>query len=172
MGGEKITTDLANYKLTTDGLGPLRVGMSYAEFAKLGLRYDKPNFAQSEWCALIELAVPKGISLKFTKEEPEGYRLSTVIISQPTFRTLSDAHVGNTEAELKRLYGSRLAFEREATEWSQGNVGSSGSKDDRVYSVVNQNKTGYMTFYFSKHKVGAIYTGVGTVEVEGSEGCY
>jgi len=162
IGGEKTTPDLTNYKLTTDGLGPLRVGMSYAEFAKLGLRHDKPDLMSTDFCTYVSINGIEGVGIYLTKDAGNEFRLSTVDVQNPAIKTASGAHVGNALAELKRTYAAKLSTQR--IDWPDGDSGH----PDKIW-IVHSDSGRAMAFYpdhGNRNRIGMIYAGSNTIYID------
>ena len=162
IGGEKTTPDLTNYKLTTDGLGPLRVGMSYAEFAQLGLRHDKPDLMGTDFCTYVSINGIEGVGIYLTKDAGNEFRLSTVDVQNPAIKTASGAHVGNALAELKRTYAAKLSTRR--IDWPDGDSG----RPDKIW-IVHSDSGRAMAFYpdhGNRNRIGMIYAGSNTIYID------
>jgi len=161
-GNFAAAADLTDRKLTTDGLGPLRVGMSYTEFAKLGLRHGNPDFRNTDFCTYVSLEGVEGIGVYFTRDAGKEFRLSTVHVQKQDVSTPSGAHVGITLPELKRIYGAKLTTER--IRWPDQDLGL----PERIFQVKSDSGRA-MAFYpddDDKNRVGMIHAGSSTVYID------
>jgi hypothetical protein len=95
-------------RLTLEGLGPIRIGMTPAQLQRAGVRYETPDdtFGGIGTCAQTAVIGRPGVALMF-----ENGRVARIEIDRPGIRSLSGAQVGDTEAAVKRLYGKRLVVE-------------------------------------------------------------
>lgn len=115
-----IAADLATYRLTSQGLGPLKVGMTSLQIEKAGLRLGAPKYGfNSRECEEYPLIGYKGVTLLF-----QGDRLTSVTVTAPGIQTLSGAHVGMTQAQVKRIYGKKLEILRIADVGEEGGGGT------------------------------------------------
>lgn len=98
----------AEARLSLDGLGPIRIGMTSAQLRRAGVRHAKADdtFGGLQACAQVRVLGRPGVVLMF-----ESGRVSRIEIDRPGIRSLSGAQVGDTEDAVKRLYGARLAVE-------------------------------------------------------------
>ncbi|MEA2275327.1 MAG: hypothetical protein QOC78_287 [Solirubrobacteraceae bacterium] len=95
--------DLSHAVITLDGLGPLRIGMSVAEAeAVLHERLDVPYRGTPPCGFARPRSTPPGVSLMFQTSE-----LVRIDVLGAT-RTLSGAHVGNSDADIERIYSGRI----------------------------------------------------------------
>lgn len=95
--------ELKDAKITTDGLGPLRLGRPASELQAMGLvRRPLPTDACAhDW--FLTSAVPTEIYADF-----ENNRVKNLLIKNSQFPTASGVRVGSTRAELLRTYPNRL----------------------------------------------------------------
>jgi len=132
-------TDLTAYRLTTDGLGAIRIGMSSAQIAKAGFRLGSPDHGNKE-CGEYPLAGHKGITLLFQND-----RLTSVLVSHPGIKTLSGAHVGMYATQVERLYGKKLEVLRFADLGEEGGGGTmriySNDRNSSVVFLTNEDQT-------------------------------
>jgi len=94
--------ELKNSKLTFDGLGPLRIGMTLKAVQAAGIALEMDGDASNP-CRTARLKVNQEISLMFEK----GI-LTLVEISGPSISTHGGIRVGFTEAQIREVYGSRV----------------------------------------------------------------
>ncbi len=104
--GSSLADNLAVNRLSLDGLGPLKIGMSAPQVLELGYQIAEPELGDINDCAQVEIPGEPGIRLMF-----EAGRISRIEIDSPDIRSISGARVGDTENEIKRLYGGRLVVQ-------------------------------------------------------------
>jgi len=135
IGGEKPATNLADYRLTTDGLGPLKIGMTSAQVINAGFPLGAPKYGfDSQVCEQYPLAGHKGISLLF-----QDGRLTRVQVTTTSVQTRSGAHVGMRADQVERIYGKKLEVLHFAEVGEEGGGGTMRLySGDRKSSVVFQ----------------------------------
>ncbi|ASQ46557.1 hypothetical protein [Legionella clemsonensis] len=97
------------WKLSPEGLGPLKIGMTLTEAAKikgLQLSRNKPDVHESEGCYTKTLKGIKHVSLMISNG-----KIVRINISSPRFFTSKGAHVGDSEAKVQTLYNNQLTVE-------------------------------------------------------------
>lgn len=97
---------LEQYKLTFNGLGPFRIGMSLKEAEATGFKFELHD-EEAESCRQATVKSNPDVRLMFE----EGI-LTRVEIVGASISTLSGIRVGFTEAWVRRVYGSRIVVER------------------------------------------------------------
>lgn len=100
------STSLSNYRLTLSGLGPLQNGMSPAEVHRAGFRFTLRDFGDISECAQVDILEQKDVGLMF-----EDGRVVRIEILTNKIQSLSGARLGDTEEEVKRIYGDDLVIE-------------------------------------------------------------
>lgn len=100
-----MRADAAEPRLTLDGYGPIRIGMTPSQLERAGVRYETPDniFGGIQECAHAAVVGRPGLTLMF-----ENGRVSRIEVDRPGILTRSGAQVGDSEAKVKRLYGARL----------------------------------------------------------------
>ena len=98
-----------NQRVTVDGIGPVRIGMTLKEAALAAgtalVQVSEPE--AGEKCYYVRAkSGPAGIDFMVTKG-----RISRVDISNPEVLTASGARIGDSEERLKSLYQHRLKVE-------------------------------------------------------------
>jgi len=93
--------------MTLNGLGPLRIGTPAAELATrfravAGEAYPDPEVDCAYWSSPLFPGVQMMVS---------GGRLVRLETEDPRYRTPGGARVGQSEAELRRLYGAKMRVE-------------------------------------------------------------
>lgn len=156
--------NLTEYQLTTDGLGPIRIGMSSAQVAKAGFRLGSPDHGNKE-CGEYPLAGNKGITLLFQND-----RLTRLLVRNPGIKTLSGARVGMPAAQIEHIYGKKLEVLRFADVGEEGGGGTMRIyASDRRSSVVfgtNEDQT-----HGTKEKPVIIFIRVGPA-ADDYESCF
>jgi len=91
--------------LTSEGLGPVKIGMSHAEVEKAaGTKLKLPKPEPGGNCATAKIPGGKGTFMFFDR------RLVRIDIRQPGVTTAEGAAVGMTENELRKIYGKKAEF--------------------------------------------------------------
>jgi hypothetical protein len=104
--GSVKTGNLEMFRLTLEGLGPLRVGMTVKQLKDAGFEItEDPTFDVNE-CAEVDIIGHDGIGVMF-----EEGRVTRIDISAAAIATQSGAKVGFTEAQVRRIYGNKLKTE-------------------------------------------------------------
>ncbi|WP_432559074.1 hypothetical protein [Granulicoccus sp. GXG6511] len=141
---EQESTSLDDAVIESDGVGPIRIGMSLSEARAHGWA------ARSEVCdkwdaspALIE----RGLSFTFVDDE-----LYEIWVHKPEFATAEGIKVGDTLTQVKAAYGTRL--QTESREGGGGNlpawfvvegdhellfVEEDPGRDERIKSILPRN---------------------------------
>jgi hypothetical protein len=88
--------------VTLQGVGDLRIGMSLAALRRMGARIED-EVEQGSSCAYWHIAGRDGLAMMVI----DG-RVVRIDVSDTRYRTPSGAHVGMSEAEVRRLYGPAL----------------------------------------------------------------
>lgn len=100
----------ANWHLTPAGLGPVRIGMSRDEVARV-LDVELRGEALDNEGSCIEL-FPSGAALKGTYFMFLDGKLSRISIAEPgQITTPRGIHVGSTAEEVRKAYGEKLKAE-------------------------------------------------------------
>ena len=101
---------IAGHALSMQGLGPIRIGMSVADFRRLGLAmeagYPPSNDPDSRFCNQAALARFPGISVMF-----ENGTLTRIDIDSGNVKSVDGVGIGTTEKDAKKIYGERLVIE-------------------------------------------------------------
>lgn len=100
------SADLPDYRLTLGGLGPLRNGMSATEVRRAGFRFKVRDFGNVDECAQVDILGQKDVGLMF-----EDGRVVRIEIFSNKIPSLRGVRIGNTEEEVKSIYGSALVIE-------------------------------------------------------------
>lgn len=98
----------ADTRVDPSGFGQIRVGMTPAQAATASGKplHKSTEQVGTEKCYFISSANgPEGLQIMV-----ENSSVVRVDIKRPGIRTDAGAQIGTTEAELKRLYGSKLAW--------------------------------------------------------------
>jgi hypothetical protein len=99
-------TDTAN-TVTATGYGPLRIGMTVAN-AAAALHSPAPQTAGLDTaCAYVRIAnAPAGMRIMVT-----GGTVARIDVDSATIATGRGARVGDTEAQVRAMYGSRVSVQ-------------------------------------------------------------
>jgi hypothetical protein len=149
----------APWRITTKGLGPVRVGMTISEVSSvLGVRLDvDAPLERGSTCRTATASRGfEGVNFMFTSG-----RLARVYVTSGSYQTPSGARVGLTEQQIKKLYSGQLRVEPHA--YGDGHYLTFVPKDaaDRNDRIVFETDSG---------RVMAIRAGR-LPEVEYIEGC-
>lgn len=106
QSAEKLT---ANSKLTTSSLGPVEVGMTVAEAAKAArIEFGPEPSGGEEWgCSYVQ---PKGQPADVAFMVTDG-QIARIDIDSKKVKTLSGAGIGDTEAQIRKLYPGQIETE-------------------------------------------------------------
>jgi len=91
--------------VTLSGIGDLRIGMSLAALRRLGARREG-EVEPGSTCAYWRIAGRDGLGMMVV-----AGRLVRIDIDDARYRTASGAHLGMSEAEVRRIYGAALSVE-------------------------------------------------------------
>jgi hypothetical protein len=96
--------DLSHAVVTTDGLGPLRIGMSFGQVSDLLAQEILPNLAGAPRCITVAPThLPPGVSLTFNLGD-----LARINIQSPSrIATRSAIRIGSSAADVQRRYPHR-----------------------------------------------------------------
>lgn len=101
---------LAHHRLSMQGLGPIKIGMSQAEFNRLGFllnhKFPHSDDQDSPGCYQASLTENPDIGLMF-----EDGILTRIEIISGEIRSLSGVGIGSTEKQASATYGERLVIE-------------------------------------------------------------
>jgi hypothetical protein len=93
----------APWVVTMQGIGPLRIDMSYAEaLAVLGPDLSTPD-STAGCTELTSSRTPGGVSMLLVNDS-----IARVDVSRPGVRTAEGTQVGDTEDDVKRAYGAAV----------------------------------------------------------------
>jgi hypothetical protein len=103
-------------KVTTNGIGPVKVGMNLPEAAAAANTRLYVSYSGNDSCYYLETEGElKGVSFMVTKDEAKSklsYVTSDIIarvdIDNPKITTASGAKIGDTEARIKSLYPGQI----------------------------------------------------------------
>ncbi|MEK8047399.1 hypothetical protein [Ideonella margarita] len=145
-----------SWRITTRGYGPIRAGMTPAEAARLmGTRLK--TFEDRPMDAFCDDLIPEkgfeGVSLMV-----QNGRITRLVISKPTVRTLSGIQVGDSTDRLKQVFGSRLEIQPHKYD-----------DDGFYYFVWEQGKRFGVKFEIGGNRVTEIYAGDESIRYV--EGC-
>ena len=138
-------------RLSLEGLGPLRIGMTASEVRNAGYRIAEPEFGELNGCAQVRIIEQEGVRLMF-----ETDRVSRIEVNTPNILSVSGAHVGQSEEEIKRIYGSRLIIE-----------GHQYDPDGHYLKVLSHDKKSSMVFETDGKVAIEMRAGPATQYVEG-----
>jgi len=91
--------------VTLHGVGELRVGMPLAQLQRMGAVMDENPLDDGD-CDYWHLHGRDGLALMVV-----GGRVVRIDIDNPAYHTVSGAHVGMREAEIRALYGAAMRVE-------------------------------------------------------------
>ncbi len=99
----------SSWVLTPEGLGPVRIGMTRAQVARvLKTPLRGAAIESDDICVEKDARGLPGVAFMF-----EDKRLTRVSVFKPSkIRTGTGIRVGSTDAQVKRAYGARLATEK------------------------------------------------------------
>ena len=110
FAGAQARELVAGHALSMRGLGPIRIGMSIADFRKLGLatkdQFPPQNDPDSKSCNQASLERFQGIRVMFE----EGV-LTRIQISSGKTKDIHAIGIGSSEQDVKKIYGKRLVIE-------------------------------------------------------------
>ncbi|OCH96781.1 hypothetical protein A8135_06390 [Legionella jamestowniensis] len=135
------------WKLSPDGLGPIKIGMTLKEVAKikgLQLSGNKPDAYESERCYTETLKGVKHVLLMISNG-----KVVRISISSPKIYTSKGAHIGDSEAKVQALYSDKLAVEKHRYE----------EKGHYLTFVVKQPQERAIRFETDGKKITRIYAG-------------
>ncbi|MGO4549536.1 hypothetical protein AB4059_00310 [Lysobacter sp. 2RAF19] len=97
-----LSANAAEQRIGSSGYGPARIGMTRASLQEaMGARLvDQIPGAESDGCTYV---LPEGTSQGVAYMIIDG-RLARIDVDTQTVATISGAHVGTTESELRALY--------------------------------------------------------------------
>ncbi len=103
------------WTLSINGLGPLKLGMTYISLRQLGYVTAETGDCPGSWTS--QALQDKGVFL-YPSGQGDSAVLAEVGLSNATYATVSGARVGSTMSQLRQLYGAQLT-----TETKNGNGG-------------------------------------------------
>lgn len=146
----------SSWRVSVDGIGPLHVGMSVQEVARvLGQSIEVPVDEEEAACFYIADANTKGLTYMFTAQ-----RLARIDVDTPGITTLRGAAIGDDIARIRSLYGGRL---KEQPHFYEG-------APDLYLTFWTRDRRHAVRFETSNGKVKRFYAGKAP-EVEFVEGC-
>lgn len=96
--------NISSWKISAQGLGPLHAGMSLAEVRALVPKLNAPPDADTSECAYARSSsLPEGALLMFTRGS-----LARVDVLSGSVKSEMGARIGDTENQIKLLYGSSV----------------------------------------------------------------
>jgi hypothetical protein len=110
-----VTVASAAWTLSINGLGPLKLGMTYGTLRQQGYVTAETGDCPGSW--MSQALQDKGVSL-YPSGQGDSALLIEVSVTKATYATVSGAKVGFTVSQLKQLYGTQLT-----TETKNGNGG-------------------------------------------------
>lgn len=146
------------HRLAFDALGKARIGLHESELAAaLGapLTPTAPRLADERCYYAVGAGLPPSVMLMI-----RGGRLARIDVYEPGVSTMSGAHVGMTEHELRRVYGARLRVEPHKYAYPKGHY----------LTLLAADRRHAMRFETDGQVVTSFYAGT-TDAVELSEGC-
>lgn len=147
--------DYSSWKISVQGLGPLHTGMSLAEVRALVPKLSGQAGAETAECTYARSpSLPDGVSLMFAKGT-----LARVDIVSGSVKSDLGARIGDTEDQIKMLYGSSVKVTPH--KYTDGHYMTVRSPADSSARIV---------FETDGSKVIRFRSG-GTPEVEFIEGC-
>lgn len=97
----------ADSRLTYSGLGALRIDMTLRDAERAGFKIVVDGqFSDLNECGLASVAGYENVQLLF-----EANRIARIEIYDARFSTLSGARIGDTESDIRRIYGARVKVE-------------------------------------------------------------
>lgn len=97
----------ADSRLTYSGLGSLRIDMTLRDAERAGFKIlVDEQFSELGTCGLARVAGYDNVQLLF-----EANRIARIEIYDGKFATFSGARVGDTESDIRRIYGARVKVE-------------------------------------------------------------
>lgn len=98
---------LSDSRLTYSGLGPLKIGMTIPDANRSGLKIVvDEQFSDIDQCGLAKVISHDDIQLL-----SENNRIARIELYSNRFATFSGAKVGDSEARVRAIYGSRVQVE-------------------------------------------------------------
>jgi hypothetical protein len=92
--------------VTLHGIGGLRVGLTVAELRRMGATQDENPLEDEGDCNYWHLPGRDGLAFMVV-----GGRVVRIDIENPAYRTVSGAHVGMSEAQVRAIYGAAMRVE-------------------------------------------------------------
>ena len=97
----------ADSRLTYSGLGSLRIGMTLRDAERAGFKIVvDEQFSEISVCGLARVSGYDNVQLLF-----EENRIARIEIYDRKFSTFSGAKVGDTENDIRQIYGARVKVE-------------------------------------------------------------
>jgi len=96
----------AEAPVTLHGIGALRIGLTVSELRRMGAREGENPLGEEGDCNYWRLPGRDGLAFMVV-----GGRVVRIDIEDPAYRTVSGAHVGMREAEVRAIYGAALRVE-------------------------------------------------------------
>lgn len=120
----------ADSRLTYSGLGSLRIGMTLRDAKRAGFKIVVDDqFSDLDSCGLARVAGYDNVQLLF-----EANRIARIEIYDGQFATFSGARVGDTESDIRRIYGARVKVEPH--KYDPNGHYMIVSSDDKKYALV------------------------------------
>ena len=92
--------------VTLHGIGALRIGLPAAELRRMGATEDENPLEDEGDCNYWRLPGRDGLAFMVV-----GGRVVRIDIDDPAYRTVSGAHVGMSEAQVRAIYGAAMRVE-------------------------------------------------------------
>ena len=115
------------WEVRTDGVGPVKVGMSLSQLnAVVHEKFSLPAAKDEQGCFYIKPHQQPSIGLMI-----EDGRVTRVDIDGPDILTVEGVHVGDSETRAKQVYGHKLKVEPHAYTGPEGHYLTMHSSDGR-----------------------------------------
>jgi hypothetical protein len=96
----------AEAPVTLHGIGDLRIGLTVAALRRMGATEEENPLGDEGDCNYWRLPGRDGLAFMVV-----GGRVVRIDIENPAYRTVSGAHVGMREAEVRAIYGAAMRVE-------------------------------------------------------------
>ena len=137
------------------GMDDLRIGMPLSQLRQLGARQEHDESEEGVDCSYWTLPRRKGLALMVSSQ-----RVVRIDIDSPAYRTLSGAHVGMSETEVRRIYRRALKVKAHPYTGPKGHYLVYRAQDEPFAMIL---ATDYQTGKIDSFRVG-LWTHVQLIE--------
>jgi hypothetical protein len=128
-----------------DGVGPIRVGMSLSQLSTtFHEKFSLPENKEDQGCFYVNPRTHPEFALMI-----ENGHLVRIDVKDPSMPTSEGIHVGDTEAQLRRVYGSKLKVEPSQYTGDEGGHFLTVRSDKGRYGIRFETEQGRITEYYA-----------------------